>query len=322
MADVIFTHDNQGVLNVGARVGDNVEITLNVPIANTTGTNYSAVGVLPAGLILTNGVISGTPLQSGTFSSLSSDGSTFGIRYQQGSTGGLFYFGFSFTILSQAETVSTEALASIAKSLGVGSDDNDDGTDSSSSLQFDPDGFLDAVNAQGEIAIELDFDLISDQAIVPDVPALPAQGEESPIALPDWAAGTFSTGSIISVKEDDRFCLAIGFLRRGALQELDNIASLEIFCRVNAEERSIKITEGDGLSSFVKMTSLNRYKVVLDLDNAQLKQILKSNIKPSGGYVDLMAEIKVVLDVGEGSASETLERKSHTFAIRYAQKMS
>lgn len=310
MADIQFTFDKTGLLQFTGRVGETVEITLAIPGAAA----YSQVSPLPAGLTLNGSTISGTLLREEV---ISYDGTTEYLLVTTGapsSTVGAYMVVLPVT--TAASLTTDDVTDIIAAALGTSSDSD---AASTSTPTPDPNGYLTGTNAAGDISIPVDFDLETDQIFIPNAPALPTAGEESTAALPDWAPGTFSVGSIISVKEDDRFPLAIGFLRPGELIEVGNLTSIEIFARERAGETRYDISE----AGHTKMSNLNRYKVILNLQGTELRNVLNTYESPDGAYVDLMAEIRLTVTIpAAGSAPESvLQRTSHTFALRFEQKM-
>ena len=311
MADIQFTFDEpaDSILQFTGRVGQTVQITLDI----TSATSYRLNLPLPAGLTLDSGVISGTLMQSETLS-YPTDGDVF-INVI-GASGNIFGYMVVLPATTSASLTTNDVTTIIEAALGTGDEAS---TSSASTPTPDPNGYLTGTNAAGDISIPVDFDLETDQVFIPNAPALPTAGEESTAALPDWAPGTFSVGSIISVKEDDRFPLAIGFLRPSELIEVGNLTSIEVFARERAGETRYDISE----AGQTKMSNLNRYKVILNLQGQPLKDILNSYESPDGAYVDLMAEIRLTVTIpAAGSAPESiLQRTSHTFALRFEQKM-
>ncbi|MEQ1842893.1 MAG: hypothetical protein ABL994_21035, partial [Verrucomicrobiales bacterium] len=183
----------------------------------------------------------------------------------------------------------------------------------------DPTGGLNGTNAEGDISVPIDFDLTTDQVFIPNGFSLPTAGVPSTASLADWGPGTFTIGAIMSVKENDRFPVAVGFLRPGELIEVGGISNIEIFARERAGERRFDISE----AGFVQMEGVKRYKVILNLQSAGLKSILRSYESPDGAYVDLMCDIRLTVTIpGSGSGPDSvLVRTSHTFALRFEQKM-
>lgn len=323
MADIEYTFENyRNQLTVYGRVGQSVQITFDVPEA-TTG-YFAGNGVLPPGLQWESpDKIVGTLLVAGEY--LPSGGNYGGwANYNTpivDPSDGATYYGVSGTWTIDEAVESPATTSEILDLLQRLVDLNDgNGVDVSGSNPVTPDGtqYLTPANAENELAIEVDFDLITDQVLIPDVPTLPAAGVPSTATLPDWAPGTFTIGSIISVKEGDRFPLAIGFNRRGTLQEFENLTSIEIIAKEFAGEDKINLEEGDP----TKMQDLNRYKVMLDLAQADLTDILDSYESPDGAYVDLMCEIRMTVDnTVSGGSSNIQTRTSHTFALRFEQNL-
>lgn len=309
------------MLQFTGRVGQTVAITLDIGDATT----YTLNRPLPAGLTLDGALIAGTLMREEVllYDKIDDEGVTDSDDYLLGHNGTTITSNAllpAYMVVLPATTpasLSTSDVTTIINAaLGNGSTTT---TASASGPTPDENGYLNGTNAAGDISIPVDFDLETDQVFIPNAPALPTAGEDSPIALPDWAPGTFSTGSIISVKEDDRFPLAIGFLRPGELIQVGNLTSIEIFARERAGERRFDISE----SGYTLMSNVKRYKVILNLQGQTLKDVLKSYESPNGAYVDLMTEIRMTVTIpAAGSAPESvLQRTSHTFALRFEQKM-
>lgn len=309
MADIEYTHSAYNYLTISGRVGQTVAITIDPGI----GSSWSLTGPLPAGLAVVGNIIQGTliAVQSADFA-----------EYFTHDTGGgsVFDRGGSYNIVAAVTTppsIAVNDLTAILAALNSG----DGGTTAVDPNLPDPDptGGLNGTNAEGDISVPIDFDLTTDQIFIPNGFSLPAAGNDVTATLPDWAPGTFTVGSIMSVKEGDRFPVAIGFLRPGELIEVGGITSIEVFARERAGEKRFDISE----AGHVLMDGVKRYKVVLNLQSAGLKSILRSYESPDGAYVDLMCEIRLTVTIpAAGSAPESvLVRTSHTFALRFEQKM-
>lgn len=309
MADIEYTHSAYNYLTISGRVGQTVAITMDPGIGNS----WSLTGPLPAGLAVVGNIIQGTliTVQSADFA-----------EYFTHDTGGgsVFDRGGSYNIVAAVTTppsIAVDDLTAILAALNSGGGGTT--TVDPNLPDTDPNGSLNGTNAEGDISVPIDFDLTTDQVFIPDGYSLPTAGEASTVALPDWAPGTFSIGSIMSVKEGDRFPVAIGFLRPSELIEVGGITSIEIFARERAGEKRYDLSE----AGHVLMDGVTRYKVVVNLQGTALRDILKSYESPNGAYVDLMTEIRLTVTIpADGSTPESvLVRTSHTFALRFEQKM-
>jgi len=319
MADIEYTHSAFDYLSISGRVGQTVEITI---VTGTPPSSFNLLRPLPAGLFLANNIIQGTLLMAeSAVYNVGGAGPYFiwsyqGIDYEKG---GAYNILPALAEPTPPSTVNVDDLAAILAALNLGGGGGGTTTVDPNLPPPDPTGGLTGTNAEGDISVPVDFDLTTDQVFIPNGFSLPTAGEASPIALPDWAPGTFSIGSILSVKEGDRFPIAIGFLRPSELIEVGGITSIKVFARERAGERLLELSE----TGHVLMAGVTRYKVVLNLQSAALRSILRSYESPNGAYVDLMCEIRLTVTIpAVGSAPESvLVRTSHTFALRFEQKM-
>lgn len=317
MADIEFTHTGYGLLQISGRVGQTVSITVDGGPNATYATVF--LKPLPVGLIYdyTTDLITGTLLTTESHSYIDADGPM--LRKYDG-LGVMVDVDGQVDVIAAVTTPASVAVDDLTAILAAINTGGEGATTVDPNLpDTDPNGSLNGTNAEGDISVPIDFDLTTDQVFIPDGYSLPTAGEASTVALPDWAKGTFSIGSIMSVKEGDRFPVAIGFLRPSELIEVGGITSIEIFARERAGEKRYDLSE----AGYVLMDGVTRYKVILNLQGAALKDILKSYESPNGAYVDLMTEIRLTVTIpAAGSAPESvLVRTSHTFALRFEQKM-
>jgi hypothetical protein len=319
MADIEFTHSGYGLLQISGRVGQTVAITLDGGPGSPASTVFTQP--LPVGLIYdyTADLISGTLLAVESHSYIGAEGP---MLQKYNGVGGMTDVDGQVDILPALvtpSTISLEDLTAILEALNPPDSGGGTTTPDPNLPVPDPNGGLNGTNAEGDISVPIDFDLTTRQVFIPNGYSLPAAGEESKVDLPDWAPGTFSIGAIMSVKENDRFPVALGCLRPAELIEVGGLTNIEFFARERAGERRFDISE----SGFVQMEGVMRYKVILNLQSAGLKSILKSYESVNGAYVDLMCEIRLTITipaVGSGEDS-ILVRTSHTFALRFEQKM-
>ncbi len=144
------------------------------------------------------------------------------------------------------------------------------------------------------LEVPIDFDLITGKVSIPGLALGPAVLQENLATQGDEAAGVPESKAVLPVKLGDRFPMAVGFMKELASQGAV-LKELNVAVKEYDTEKAFALNTGTDMVEVSGDTG-PRYRTIISLDRAKLKNVVASYANIAGTYVPMLAEIEAVLE--------------------------